>query len=184
MSVYWYFIKPRDSENPSDHVCNILLLWTPAEHNILLMNNLNSKADTHFVGSYRFKQRNWPVFINTQMNETGQEQAFAVTIIWFHMRFQQYHILWETTTCSLLTVFLRSFICLSYVFWMNVLSDGPSELFIQASLWTHFKHVYTHMTFFILHGHSCHARAKQCHCLLTKHIAFQRMAAWEWLQKC
>jgi len=35
------------------------------------MNTLNSKADTHFVGSYRFKQKNWPVFINTQMNETG-----------------------------------------------------------------------------------------------------------------
>ncbi len=55
MSVYWYFIKPRDSENPSDHVCNIPLLRTPAAHNILLMNTLNSKADTHFVGSNRFR---------------------------------------------------------------------------------------------------------------------------------
>lgn len=33
------------------------------------MNTLNSKSAAHFAGTCRVKGRNWPVFINTQMNE-------------------------------------------------------------------------------------------------------------------
>jgi len=64
------------------------------------MNTLNSKADTHFVGSYRFKQKNWPVFINTQMNETGTGSCCYMHVIEV---VDPTYSLWETTICSFLT---------------------------------------------------------------------------------